>query len=67
MMSNDNRDADIRIDRIPVRGGIGAAVVVIALVASMLVDVPGLRIAIIGIAGGVIVGTILIAWRRKFR
>jgi len=62
-MSNDDQDADIRIDRIRVRGGIGAAIVIVVLVGAMTLDLPGLRIPVLaGILGGVIVGVALIAW-----
>jgi hypothetical protein len=64
-MRNDHRELDPRIDRISIRGGIGVGVVIVALVAAMLLDLPGLRIpALVGIAGGVILAAVLIAWHR---
>lgn len=65
-MSNNDQDAEIRIDRIRVRGGIGAAIVIVVLVGAMALDLPGLRIPVLaGILGGVIVGAALIAWHRR--
>ena len=65
-MSNDDQDAEIRMDRIRVRGGIGAAIVIVVLVGAMALDLPGLRIPVFGgILGGVIVGAVLIAWHRR--
>jgi len=43
-VSNDDQDAEIRMDRIRVRGGIGAAIVIVVLVGAMALDLPGLRI-----------------------
>jgi hypothetical protein len=64
-VSNDDRELEPRIDRIPIRGGIGVGIVVVVLVAAMLLDLPGLRIpALFGIAGGVVLAALLIAWHR---
>lgn len=46
-MSNNDQDAEIRIDRIRVRGGIGAAIVIVVLVGAMALDLPGLRIPVL--------------------
>jgi hypothetical protein len=65
-VSNDDQDTEIRIDRIRVRGGIGAAIVIVVLVGAMTLDLPGLRIPELGgILGGVIVGAALIVWHRR--
>ena len=49
----------------PIRGGIGVAIVIVVLLGGMLLDVPGLRLpAIAGIVGGVIVAAALFAWHR---
>jgi len=54
-----------RIDRIPIRGGIGVGIVIVVLVVAMLLDLPGLRIpALLGIAGGVVLAAVLVAWHR---
>jgi len=67
-MSNDDRDAEIRVDRIPVRGGFVAAVVILVLLAAMFLDLPGLQFPMVaGIAGGVVLGVGLIAWHRRTR
>jgi hypothetical protein len=64
-MSNDDQELEPRIDRIPIRGGIGVGIVIVVLVAGMLLDLPGLRIpALVGIAGGVILAAVLVAWHR---
>jgi hypothetical protein len=65
-VSNEDPEAEIRIDRIRVRGGIGATIVVVVLVGAMVLDLPGLRIPVVaGALGGAIVGAALIAWRRR--
>jgi hypothetical protein len=64
-MRNDEREVEPRIDRIPIRGGIGVGIVVVVLVTAMLLDLPGLRIpALLGIAGGVVLAAVLVAWHR---
>lgn len=64
-MSIDDRNVEIRMDRIPVRGGIGAVLTIIVLLGAMVLELEGLRVpAIMGLAGGVLLGCILILWRR---
>jgi hypothetical protein len=65
-MNNQDQEAEIRIDRIRVGGGIGAAIVIVVLVGAMALDLPSLRTpVVVGILGGVIVGAALIAWHRR--
>jgi hypothetical protein len=65
-LSHEDQEAEIRIDRVRVRGGIGAAIVIVVLLGAMVLDLPGLRIPVVaGILGGVIVGAALIAWHRR--
>jgi hypothetical protein len=64
-MSRNDRNVEIRMDRIPVRGGIGAVLVIITLLGAMLLELEGLRLpAIAGLIGGLLVGGVLIVWRR---
>jgi hypothetical protein len=64
-MTSDNRELEPRIDRIPIRGGIGVGIVIVVLVAAIILDLPGLRIpALLGIAGGVVLAAVLVAWHR---
>ena len=67
-MSEDDRDVEIRIDRIPVGRGIGALIAIVVLLGAMLVELPALRLpAIAGIVGGVVVALVLIIWHRRSR
>ena len=67
-MSDDERNVEIRIDRIPVGKGIGAALAIVVLLGAMLVEVPSLRLpAVAGLAGGVVVAIVLIAWHMRNR
>lgn len=64
-MSADNRNVEIRMDRIPVRGGIGAALAIALLLGAMVLELEDLRLpAVMGLIGGILVGCGLIAWRR---
>jgi hypothetical protein len=64
-MSRNDRNVEIRMDRIPVRGGIGAVLVIITLLGAMLLELEGLRLpALAGLIGGLLVGGVLIVWRR---
>lgn len=64
-MPTDNRNVEIRMDKIPVRGGIGAVLTIIVLLGALVLELEGLRIpAIVGLVGGVLLGCILILWRR---
>jgi hypothetical protein len=66
-MSTD-RNVEIRMDRIPVGGGIGAAVVIVTLLGAMILELEGLRLpAILGLIGGLVIGCALIVWRRLSR
>jgi hypothetical protein len=63
-MSTD-RNVEIRMDRIPVRGGVGAVLVIITLLGAMVLELEGLRLpAILGLIGGLVIGCGLIVWRR---
>jgi len=65
-MSSEDREAEIRSDRIRIRGGIGAAIAIIVLLGAMVLDLPGLRIpVVVGTLGGLLVGAGLIAWHRR--
>lgn len=67
-MPDDDRNVEIRIDRIPVGRGLGAALVIVVLLGVMLVELPGLRLpALAGVAGGVLIGAVLIWWHRRSR
>ncbi len=62
----DDRNVEIRIDRIPVGRGIGAAVAIIVLLGAMMYELPELRWpALAGVAGGVIFASILIVRHRR--
>ncbi len=64
-MPDKDRNAEIRIDKIPVKGGIGAVLAIIILLSAMLVELPALRWpALFGVLGGVILGGALILWHR---
>ncbi len=53
------------MDKIPVRGGIGAVLTIIVLLGALVLELEGLRVpAIVGLVGGVLLGCILILWRR---
>jgi hypothetical protein len=66
-MAGDERNAEIRIDKIPVRGGVGAVLIIILVSAVMLVELPALRWPILlGVLGGVVLGGVLI-FRRRLR
>ena len=67
-MPDDDRNVEIRIDRIPVGRGIGAALAIVVLLGVMLVELPSLRLpALAGVVGGVVIGTVLIWWHRRSR
>jgi hypothetical protein len=64
-MPEDERNPQIRIDRIPVKGGLGAVLAIVALLAAMLVELPGLRpVFVTGALAGVVLALVLIFWRR---
>lgn len=65
-MSTDDRNVEIRMDRIPVGRGMAAALVILLLLGAMVLELEGLRLpALAGLLGGVLVGGILILSRRK--
>jgi hypothetical protein len=43
VISEGAKNAEIRIDKIPIKGGIGAAVLIIVLLTGVLLDLPALR------------------------
>jgi hypothetical protein len=62
----DDRQADISIQHIPVRGGVGVFLIILLLVTCMLIELPQLRWPVIGsAAGGVLLGLSLIVSRRR--
>jgi hypothetical protein len=64
-MSAD-RDGQISMSRVPVRGGVGAFVLIVILVAAMLADLPQLRGPFLGgVTLGLVFAVVLILWRRR--
>ena len=62
----DDRRAEISIDHIPIRGGVGALLLIAVLIAAMLIELPQLRWpTLAGIGAGVVLGGGLILWRRR--
>jgi len=62
-----NPIGDVRIDssKIPIRGGIGAGILIVVLLSGVLVALPELRlIAAMAILAGIIFGGLLFLWRR---
>jgi uncharacterized membrane protein AbrB (regulator of aidB expression) len=62
-----NPIGDVRIDssKIPIRGGIGAGILIVILLAGVLVALPELRLlAAMAILAGMAFGGILFLWRR---
>jgi hypothetical protein len=56
----------ITMSRIPIRGGIGAFVLIVILVAGVLADLPQLRWIYLGaVAFGLLFALALILWRRR--
>lgn len=63
---NGERDGQISMSRIPIRGGIGAFVLIVILVAAVLGDLPQLRGPFLGGVGlGLVFAVALILWRRR--
>jgi hypothetical protein len=57
----------VRIDssKIPIRGGIGAGILIVVLLSGVLVALPELRLlAAMAILAGVVFGGLLFIWRR---
>jgi hypothetical protein len=62
-----NPIGDVRIDssKIPIRGGIGAGILIVILLTGVLVALPELRLlAAMAILAGMVFGGILFLWRR---
>jgi hypothetical protein len=63
---NGDRDGQITMSRIPIRGGIGAFVLIVILVAAVLAELPQLRRPFLGGVGlGLVFAVALILWRRR--
>ena len=59
-------DTQITMSRIPVRGGVGAFVLIVILVAGVLGELPQLRLFYIGaVTLGLLFALALILWRRR--
>jgi len=57
--------ASINSASIPIRGGIGAAFLIVILLTGVLIALPELRlIALLGMLAGVVVGAVLAWWHR---
>jgi hypothetical protein len=53
-------------ERVPIKGGIGVAMLIAVLLTAMLIELPQLRWPVIGIAtAGIVLGSGLIMWRRR--
>lgn len=64
-MSEDEQNPQINIGKIPVKGGAGAVLVIIALLGVMLYALPELRGPfVIGLGGGLVLAVILIVWHK---
>ena len=64
-MSYEDRNVEIRVDKIPIRGGIGAVLAIVLLLGALILELPALRVpALAGILGGVVVGVFLILWHK---
>jgi len=62
-----NPIGDVRIDssKIPIRGGIGAGILIVILLSGVLIELPELRlVAGMAIVAGVAFGGLLFLWRR---
>jgi len=67
-MSDDDRNVEIRIDRIPVGRGLGALLAIVVLLGALLIELPSLRLpAFAGAIGGLIVAVVLILLHRRSR
>jgi LPXTG-motif cell wall-anchored protein len=64
-MPRQDLNVEIRIDRIPLSGGIGAALASVVPIGALLLELPGLRRpTFAGVAGGLMLGAGFIVWRR---
>jgi uncharacterized membrane protein YccC len=60
----DEGHVQISMHHIPIRGGIGAALLIAVLIAVMLIELPQLRWPVIGsAAAGIVLGAALVVWR----
>jgi len=62
-----NPIGDVRIDssKIPIRGGLGAGILIVVLLAGVLVELPELRlVAALAIVGGIAFGGFLFLWHK---
>jgi len=67
VLAGPNPIGDVRIDssKIPVRGGIGAGILIVVLLSGVLVALPELRLlAAMALLAGVAFGGLLFIWRR---
>lgn len=65
-MPIEDENAEIRIDKIPVKGGLGALLAIVLLITGMLVELPGLGWPVLsGVLGGAVLAIVLIFWRRR--
>jgi hypothetical protein len=56
----------INTQRIPVGGSIGAAMLIVILLAGLFLDLPGVRATVTwGGIIGLVLGVVLIGWRRR--
>lgn len=63
---SDEPEAQITMSSIPIRGGVGAFVLIVILVAGVLADLPQLRGRFLGgVVLGLLFGMALIVWRRR--
>jgi hypothetical protein len=65
VMADLDRNQEIRIDKIPVRGGIGSALVIALLAVAMMVELPMLRWLLVSSAVGLLMGAFLVMWRSR--
>jgi hypothetical protein len=62
----DESDGQITMSRIPIRGGVGAFVLIVILIAAVLAELPQLRVPFLGgVALGLLFAVGLIIWRRR--
>jgi hypothetical protein len=59
--SVEGRNAGIRIDSIPITGGVGSGLLILILLIGVVIDVPEIRyLALPGVLGGLLFGVVLI-------
>jgi len=63
--SNPLGDARIDSSKIPIRGGVGAGILIAILLGGVLIELPEIRLlAALGILAGLVFGGFLVLWRR---